>query len=324
MKNTAIEWTDHTINFWWGCTKVSPACEHCYAEKFAAYTGKRIFGEPVEWGAGKPRRERIAKARAEALALNRHAERKNIRYKVFANSMSDWLDDEVPAEWLAGMLETIHDTPRLDWQLLTKRPERWPERMRAACPHIPAGTPFMRWFNSWCCPVIAAAAAKWDDEPPTNVWIGTTVEDQTRADQRIPALLRIPAKVRFLSCEPMLSMVRIDVPSQARPTNERLSMMGGIHWIIAGGESGGHARPMNPQWARSLRDQCVAATVPFFFKQWGEWLPAGETQPEPLPPNAKLKRHRFPDGTLTIRAGKKRSGALLDDREWQSFPASTR
>lgn len=327
MKNTAIEWTDHTINFWWGCTKVSPACEHCYAEKFAAYAGRRVFGEPVQWGKGQPRRERLAKARAEALALNRQAEKKGVRYKVFANSMSDWLDDEVPAEWLARLIETIHDTPQLDWQLLTKRPGLWPERMRAAWPHIPAGTPFMRWFNAWCCPVLAKAAATRDDAPPPNVWIGTTVEDQTRADERIPHLLRIPARVRFLSCEPLLGPVNLNEhqpflhAASEGPMKYRGLLAGQIHWVICGGESGGQARPMHPFWLRSLRNQCQNAGVPFFFKQWGEWLPQGETTPESLPANAKLKGHRFEDDTLMLRVGTARSGAFLDGQPWQQFPA---
>lgn len=215
MQNTKIEWTDHTVNFWWGCTKVSRACKHCYAETVAKVFGKRLFGTVPEWGAGKPRFERLEAARKEALKIQRKAqggESEVRRPRVFVNSMSDWLDDEVPIAWLAFLLETISLCPQVDFQLLTKRPENWERRLTAALAEVegitgdwPDREPETKpgeFINQWL-----------GDNYPSNVWIGCTVEDQQAADTRIPHLLKIPAKVRFLSCEPQVGAVdatRID------------------------------------------------------------------------------------------------------------------
>ena len=186
------------------------------------------------------------------------------------------------------------------------------------------------------------------DSPPRNVWIGTTVEDQTRADERIPLLLSIPAKVRFLSCEPLLGLVDlrhvqhdrvVEIDSLTgdhgvyRPLQGRSEAR--IHWVICGGESGPEARPMHPDWALSLRNQCAAAGVPFLFKQWGEWLPAEVSAPvmpseirritvrtpikDPGPQRPEF--HDWPDGAVSARVGKKAAGRLLDGREWNEFPA---
>lgn len=273
MKNTNIEWTDHTVNFWWGCTKVSPACAHCYAESVAKVFGRRIFGAVPQWGAGKPRAERLEAARKEALALDRKAEKDGKRPRVFVNSMSDWL---------AYLLETIHLCPHLDFQLLTKRPENWKSRLTQVRRH---------WMQTTQGSVAHKQAlgmvASWLlGQPPPNVWIGTTVENQEWADKRIPALLEIPAKVRFLSCEPLLGPVNLEGMEYFTaklgkypfnlPPEHRSSVLIAIHWVIAGGESGGKARPSHPDWFRSMRDQCAAACVAYFFKQWGEWCPATE------------------------------------------------
>lgn len=281
MKNTKIEWADHTINFWWGCTKVSAGCANCYAEGL----DKRWHGGE-HWGKGAPRRPRLEAARKEALALNRKAEREGRQYRIFANSMNDWLDPEVPIQWLAEMLETIRITPNLTWMLLTKRPELWLHRMKElikTCEFSDNG-----WLKNWI-----------RHTPPSNVWIGASVENQAAADERIPHLLKIPSKVRFLSCEPLLGAVSlpyVDFPkaweiAKSVPDGRHhekcsyrtqrggllcdcdilygVNPLEGIHWVIAGGESGPDARPMHPDWARSLRDQCQAAGVPFFMKQMG-------------------------------------------------------
>lgn len=189
--------------------------------------------------------------------------------RVFCASLADWLDDEVPIEWLAELLKLIHDTPNLDWLLLTKRPENWP-RMISALGQWPeaAEEHLIHWVDGWI-----------NGKPPANVWIGTSVENQEYADKRIPKLLKIPAKVRFLSCEPLLSSLnligadredlrreRCNDPKRREPLKVGLGS-GLIHQIIVGGESGGKRREMKLEWAQSLHDQCKAAGAAFFFKQ---------------------------------------------------------
>ena len=216
------------------------------------------------------------------------------RPRVFCASLADWLDDEVPIEWLADLLALIHATPNLDWQLLTKRPELFRHRLHKISRDSELAC---RWHMLF--------------QAPPNVWLGTSVEDQTRAAERIPLLLQTPAAVRFLSCEPLLGDICLS------NFNPRLGpgydFEGGIHWVIAGGESGPHARPMDPAWARSLRDQCTAAGVPFFFKQWGEWLPSGQDDAQ--------GRNQCTDADF-LRVGKHRAGRLLDGREWNEMPST--
>lgn len=189
----------------------------------------------------------------------------------------DWLDPEVPVEWLARFLKLIHDTPNLNWLLLTKRPENWEKR-------VIAGALRLRRTNQ-------SAACFWrewahrDGMFPRNVWVGTSVEDQTRADQRIPALLKIPAVGRFLSLEPLLGPVALDLDPvaaakrdadrcQAHPEERAVALEEAwqsprINWVIIGGESGPGARPCNVDWIRSLVRQCRVAGTPPFVKQVG-------------------------------------------------------
>lgn len=322
MNDTAIGWTDHTLNFWWGCTKVSPACTNCYAEKFAAYAGRRIFGHPVEWGPGKQRGERLERARKEALALDRKAVKAGHRYRVFVNSMSDWLDVEVPIEWLEFLLETIFLCPNLDFQLLTKRPENFWSKLESAMESFQdsqMNTTFWRWLCLWG-----------NHRAPNNVWIGTTVEDQTRADERIPHLLKIPAQVRFLSCEPLLGPVELPVQWE-EPEDGGKPYLDGIHWVIAGGESGAkNVRLSHPNWFRSLRDQCVGINVPFFFKQWGDWMPLAQAPESAQQPKMKglwitpegdgFKTENARTDGLMVRIGAANAGNLLDGRLWEQFP----
>lgn len=327
MKNTNIEWTDHSVNFWWGCTKVSPACANCYAENVAKVFGRRIFGAVPQWGEGKPRAERLERARIEALALNRQAAKKGIRYRVFVNSMSDWLDDEVPIEWLAYLLETITLCPNIDFQLLTKRPENWPERVVRAISVIrnKCDGPSPQKEEATVCWSVLHDWLQ-NKTPPPNVWIGTTVENQEQAEKRIPPLLKIPAKFRFLSCEPLLGIVDLRIPElrgamdDPRFGGNFLDFNEAIHWVITGGESGGKARPMHPDWVSSLRDQCAAASVPFFFKQWGEWCPCPIGDGPDLVTDAVFRKGAGHDGAVW-RVGKDKSGRLLDGVEHSAFPA---
>lgn len=292
-ENSKIEWTDHTFNPWEGCTKVSPGCLNCYAEtRNSRWNG----GTSPNWGKGAPRRRTSVKNWNEPLKWNKQAAFANaallgeeIRPRVFCASLADWLDDEVPIEWLADLLQLIHKTPNLDWLLLTKRPENWRKRLEKvlAVFHDRQGTydqDTRFWLEDWLEQIGITAS-------PKNIWIGTTVEDQTRANQRVPQLLEIPAKVRFLSCEPLLDLVNLvpsgalgcNCPDQEQPDGtlearcsgrcafyrHSIDKMRRIDWVIVGGESGQDCRPFNPDWARSLRDQCKNASVAFFMKQMG-------------------------------------------------------
>ncbi len=151
---------------------------------------------------------------------------------------------------------------------------------------------------------------------PAHVWLGTTVENNAEATKRIPTLLDVPAAVRFLSCEPLLGPV--DLAYALFNGADSFGTMPGIHWVIAGGESGGGARSAHPEWARSLRDQCRAANVPFFFKQWGEWAPMGQTAHEGF-----KRLHDFGDGQFMERVGKAAAGRKLDGLEWSEMPGMT-
>lgn len=220
MENSKIEWTDHTWNPWVGCTKVSPACDNCYAESWA-----KRSGNPELWQ-GVRRMTRAANW-SKPYKWN-EGSTAGRRQRVFCASLADVFDNQVPPEWRAEVWQVIADTPRLQWLLLTKRPQNISKM-------LPDG-----WGKGW-----------------PNVWLGTTVENQIEADRRIPHLLSVPARIHFLSVEPML---------------ERINLHGYLSqadWIICGGESGPGCRPFDPEWARDLRDQCEEFGVPFFMKQMG-------------------------------------------------------
>lgn len=305
-----------TFNPWIGCTKVSPGCANCYAER-----DFDLRKHVAKWGAGQPRHRTSEAYWKQPLKWDRDSA-ESFRFvpqdrldprrpRVFCASLADWLDDEVPVEWLADLLDLIRRTPHLDWQLLTKRPENWLDRMAkvfAFAMWSPPHHNLCAWVSQWHPAYGSAGGVAGKPVPPANVWIGTTVEDQARADERIPSLLSIPARVRFLSCEPLLADVEI---SGSIHVAKRYF----IDWVICGGESGPKARPMHPDWARSLRDQCAEAGVPFLFKQWGEWAPI----------TAKVDRlvgsiHHFEDGQPMERVGKHAAGRLLDGREHNEFP----
>ena len=366
-ENSSIEWTDHTWNPVSGCTKVSPGCANCYAEKLSSR-----FPHLGSWGPGAERkrtsaanwRKPLAWARAARAAVypchlcgkqatcfgvyedpQGQAPRPacdgccghgcedgwckpiaELRPRVFCASLADWLDPEWPAEVLADMLALIAQTPELDWLLLTKRPQLWQERVTVAMAGCFDEDP-LTLMESWL-----------GGDPPSNVWIGTSVEDQARAEERIPRLLEIPARVRFLSCEPLLGLVDLGLDDPIRyvqagglPPPDPI-----VHWVIAGGESGPGARPMHPAWARSLRDQCVEAGVAFHFKQWGAWEPGGTL---PRRPNRSViclhaagmtawtpdNDHNpiaagHPGWRIMTRVGKKAAGRELDGRTWDEVP----
>lgn len=317
-ETSAIEWTDSTFNPWIGCTKISPACDHCYAEALMDTRHHR-----VKWGGERSRtsesnwqQPRRWQKQAEAFFAE-HGRRR----RVFCSSLADVFDNQVPAGWRDDLWELILATPDLDWLLLTKRPQN----IGKMIPKF--------WF------LIKG-----------RVWLGTTVEDQQRAVTNIPHLLNHDAAVRFVSIEPMLGP--IDLTELARPmkvgehvfdalacdVDPRDDEWEGrtINWVIAGGESGPQARPSHPDWFRSLRDQCAAADVPYLFKQWGEWAPRGpESFGYPIVdgvPQFRMSDTGDNGSDLAAtggnqcwlnRAGKKRAGRLLDGVEHNGFPEVT-
>lgn len=292
MQNSKIEWTHHTFNPWWGCQRVSPGCEHCYAETLANRYGHAV------WGPAKttPRRMMSANYWKQPLKWHKAAQAAGERQRVFCASMADVFEDHPDLrEPRARLFDLISETPSLDWLLLTKRPENVMQML------VDAGRGFQ-------------------DLPPW-VWLGTSVEDQRRANERIPLLLDIPARVRFLSCEPLLGPVILRdewrYPMYAKDDPRYFHLGGrGVDWVIVGGESGHGARPMSADWARSLRDQCQAAGVAFHFKQWGEHTPYYEAID---PKTGRLETREYPGGTVK-RVGKHAAGRLLDGREWNELP----
>lgn len=272
-KNSSIEWTHHTFNPWWGCTKISPACDNCYAETWAVRLGRRL------WGSKTPRRFFSEAHWSEPIRWNREAKQLGQRRRVFCASMADVFENRRDLDiWRTKLWELIALTPWLDWLLLTKR-------INLVNRYVPCD-------NNW----------------PQNVWLGTTVESQEWADIRIPILLQYTAVVRFISCEPLLGPINLQ------------PWLKSLHWVIAGGESGPKSRPMNPSWVRDLRDQCLSESVPFHFKQWGNWRPESDLEIEH---ERRVIRLTEPSGEALpmVALGKKASGRDLDGKTWDEFPS---
>lgn len=273
-ENSEIAWTHHTFNPWWGCARVSPGCEHCYAEQLAVVRRKL----PV-WGVNADRKPMSEAYWLQPLKWNRDAEKAGARRRVFCASMADVFEVLANLRGLTSTLEArktllrarsrlwslIEQTPWLDWLLLTKRPENISRLVPWGRPSLEGETP-----KPW----------------PSNVWLGVTAEDQRRADERIPILLSIPARVRFVSYEPALEAVdfapwltrRLPISrfeaftpeaKAAYPVAPTSLVHLGVDWIIVGGESGPKARPFDLAWARSTVRQCKDAGVACFVKQMG-------------------------------------------------------
>jgi protein gp37 len=318
---TKIEWTDASWNPIRGCSRVSEGCRNCYAERVAARfsgSGKPYEGLAVMKSDGPHWTGKVELVR-EHLEDPLHWRKPR---RIFVNSMSDLFHENCDPEWIGAIFRVMLLARQHTFQILTKRPEQ----MR-------------KWFREWYAGQL----------PSKNVWLGVSVEDQKTADERIPLLLETPAAVRWVSYEPALGPVDFTPffdpvgsyccggePEFCHcldqwPCDEHGNYLS-PNWIVCGGESGPGARPMHPDWARSARDQCQAAGVPFFFKQWGEWAPT----------KAKPKIGQYtgggiffrPDGTYGSQGdwwaktaaamdnlGKKSAGRLLDGREWNEFPA---
>ena len=282
-ENTKIEWTDHTFNPWIGCTKVGPGCDHCYAENLMdKRMGVAVWGPGNERVRTKPANWKMPlrwNAQADAF-MAQHGRRQ----RVFCASLADVFDNAVPVQWRRDLFDLIEATPNLDWLLLTKR----------------IGN-----ARSLYAEAYLDSARPW----PANVWLGATIVNQPEADRDIPKLLQAPSRVLFLSMEPLLGLVDIrrwlqphcerhpgklesdgkcevcesrgiwGLPgAEVLQEHEKAPIRRGLDWVIVGGESGPGARPMHPEWARSLRDQCEAAGVPFLFKQYGDWKPISQME----------------------------------------------
>jgi len=323
MSKSKIEWTDATWNPVTGCSKVSQGCKNCYAER--------------EW----PRLTRLVPSYAgrDFTDVRMHADRldKPLHWKrprrIFVNSMSDLFHESVSDEFIERVLTTTIHAQQHIFQILTKRPERMRDVMR-------------RWTD------MNGRAQK-------NLWLGVSVEDQATADERIPLLRETPACVRWISAEPLLGPIDLAPAYLPCPNSQGVLMdpetgayeccrecdytgIGaemGIDWVVVGGESGPKSRPMHPQWARDLRDQCVAAGVPFLFKQWGEWLGSMQFPNELLDktvefgdswPNAVWDDEQWVfgyddydcngDDSWMCKVGKKRAGRLLDGVQHDGYP----
>lgn len=313
---TKIEWATDQWNPVTGCSKVSQGCKHCYAErewprlsapraKPNIYTG-RAFTDvkchpekldiPLRWT--KPRR-------------------------IFVNSMSDLFHESVPDEFIEAVFVVMQMANQHTFQVLTKRPERMLDILTKMDSHLrEVGYP-------------QGVAGRYP-----NIWLGVSVEEQTSADERIPMLLDTPAAVRWISAEPLLGPIDLlgllhRCPTHDFPGGFCIQDCGNwqrLDWIVVGGESGPMARPMHPDWVRSLRDQCRAAGVPFFFKQWGEWLSGKKwisgdydggafVEVPGFGETAITQAHEFDTHWAAIRIGKKAAGREIDGRTWDEYPS---
>lgn len=276
-ETTAITWTDSTFNPWVGCAKVSAGCKNCYASVETFTRRERARGIEL-WGENAARHVTSDANWKKPLAWNREAAKAGVRRRVFCASLADVFEDRPDlAGPRARLFGLIRATPWCDWLLLTKRPENAARLWAIAAADnalatVDDGTLDVR---------VPADGREW----LPNIWLGTTVEDQRRADERIPHLLRVPAAVRFLSCEPLLEAVDLsDIKvRRSEDVTEYLDALrcdvdseddvafGGrtVNWVIVGGESGHHARPFDVAWARSIVAQCREAGVAPFVKQLG-------------------------------------------------------
>lgn len=355
--NTKIEWCDHTFNPWRGCSHVSAGCDHCYAER-QSKRNPRVLGH---WGEEAPRAMAAEAHWKLPLRWHRDAEKAEVSRRVFCASLGDVFEDR--AELIAPrrrLFSIIDQTPWLDWLLLTKRPHN----IRRLWIPIDEDTADARVLmarairaaeataRSQCTGSLAAEHGAFrrrmaDDQYRGNVWLLTSVENENTVD-RTSHLLQCGdlSPILGLSCEPLLGPVRLGLATpcdrncseyqnaECPGTSGLCIMQRHVDWVIVGGESGPNARPMHPDWARSIRDQCQAAGVPFFFKGWGEWSPFYDRDMDdpdwrsvPLE-SERVTRinlhggHGFHGERVVYfrRVGKKTAGRLLDGREWSELP----
>lgn len=350
---TKIEWADATLNYVNGCSVLSPGCTNCYAMKLA---GTRLRNHPSRAGLTQPSKAGpvwTGAVRAHEPALLQALAWKRPR-RIFWNAHGDLFHESVPDDWIDRLLAVCALTPQHTHMILTKRSAR----MRAYLAARKASKPIMVPIGDG---TLEQHPFNNELQPPPNIWLGVSVEDQARADERVPDLLATPAAVRFISAEPLLGPVDLTALTLRTCTNKfdafqgmtwatqpgqyggkRIysggSRYGKLDWIIVGGESGISARPMHPDWARSLRDQCKRAGVAFHFKQWGEWVSVFDREAEdPDWRDCSRWQQTHPRGRwinlagghgfhgesvhYVARLGKKLAGRLLDGVEHNGLPA---
>lgn len=327
-----IEWTEKTWNPTIGCSKASEGCKNCYAIKEAwirmgnpnpkiqakfAGTVYKTEGGALNWTGD-------INFGQDALTLPLRTKKPALW---FVNSMSDLFHPNMPEEYIDEVYAVMALCRQHTFQVLTKHPDRMVEYFMGDWEGRVANklTTVYQAKNTELFFLAREAREELESIPfgyyLPNVWHGVSVENQKWADIRIPLLLQVPSAVRFLSCEPLLG--NIDLP---------VSIINHIHWIIVGGESGLDARPMHPTWAQHLREQCTKAEIPFFFKQWGDWMPINDWKEAGLHKKTCVYRDGYFDEHMYVRhgesgqpmakMGKKKSGALLDWTEWKQWPVA--
>lgn len=351
QRNGGIVWCEQTWNPLRGCTRVSAGCMNCYAESMAArFCGT---GQPYE-GTINPETKRW---NGNIKLVPEHLQ-DPLRWKrprmVFVNSMSDLFHESVPDEFIDQVFAVMALASQHTFQVLTKRPERMHKYFefhftRSKCGRLASDMTGIRDDAAGIGDVRVSNM----QFPLPNVWLGVTVENQQAADERIPLLLQTPAAVRWVSMEPLLGPVDLKhgewIPPQGGGSKVNLfrpweTPLPSLDWVIVGGESGTNARPMHPNWVRSLRDQCAAAGVPFLFKQWGEWIPRSSCYHQMesgrsladidpsceiwkcirLNENGKdgrdLENEDGGDSAYMQRVGKKMAGRLIDGKLHDEYP----
>lgn len=335
MSKSKIQWTERTWNPLAGCTRASEGCDNCYAAvmshrleamALADIANGKSPGKKAKYigTTSKAKNGHIAfngKINLDYDAINEpHTWKKPVM--VFVNSMSDLFHKDVRFEFIVKVFQVMVDTPQHTYQVLTKRPERMKGLVNLIFP---------------------------SESVPSHIWLGTSVENQEQANIRIPHLLATNAKIKFLSCEPLLGEINLNsslggtrwIGGQrgCRGTHKGIGTddcpkylhhhhddrcKKGINWLICGGESGHNARPMNTNWARSLRDQCISASVPFYFKQFGEYIDIDSAIAIGLTNSydGKYSPYTYISSTSLpyLKVGKSKSGHVLDGKTWQEFP----
>ena len=341
--HTKIEWTEATWNPITGCSVISAGCKNCYAMKLA---GTRLQHHPSRSGLTIDTSN--GPVWTGEVRMNQEWLDQPIKWKrprmIFVCAHGDLFHENVPDEWIRRVFAVMAAAKQHTFQVLTKRPERMRDLLDSKD---------LRWIVDGLAELIDAgiiAPGMFDMQwPLPNVWLGVSVENQEATDKRIPLLLKTPAAVRWISAEPLLGPLNLrrtslgtsDAKFYGNPSIERAefildSLFGapktgipGIDWVVVGGESGTNARPMHPEWARSLRDQCQEAEVPFLFKQWGQFIPADQDECPCGPPHSDWiwgdgQPFERGDGQRAVplfrRVGKKAAGRLLDGVLHDAFP----
>lgn len=322
---TGVLHPGYTFNPWIGCTEQSPACDRCYAKaldasRFSKTLGGATLEQPIShWGKGAPRHRTSPDTWAAPRKWNKQAKETGIALAVFCGSLCDWADEEVPDSWRDELFELIYECQNLDWLMLTKQ------------------TSNMRRYLS--------GSMWWVNDTPTNVWLGTTTENQEWFDKRIGDLLATPGYRHFVSMEPLLGPVNLtlglmplEIPGFPTDHAGCVCCQGALHstrldWVIAGGESNGprkieqlDSRSTHPDWIHDIAVQCWASNVPLFWKQWGDWAPAYELEAQAAAQcvmgHVQERDLGFGEGgrRLQFCVGKTMAGNLLDGERHEAMP----